>query len=225
MVRVKEIQWTALIIEILCNCLFISFCFSLSPFPSLSSSLSLLFLRHPVQYFSGADFNFSLNTDDPLVSRINLAYEYNRAVNEFHLRHSDIGMCSLNAARSCFLPENEKQILLNKLIGMYLPNKIVQSWAKSPTLSNDSMSNSNSSDYNGNNEWNVNKNSNENSGSNNNSNSNNNNNNSSTNNNNGISVLGMNRGNSGGYTLYGNSSGNEDTGLDIQSNPNVIHNQ
>jgi adenosine deaminase len=70
---------------------------------------------HPLSRMLQADLDVTLNTDDPSVSRINLS-------NEFKLVHQDLGIPLevlkervLAAAQAAFLPEEEREKLVNKL--------------------------------------------------------------------------------------------------------------
>jgi len=68
-------------------------------------------LKHPVIQFAQDKANFSINTDDTTVTDSSLDNEYQLVrswgMNEVHLTRA-----VFNAAKSCFLPDNEKQELI-----------------------------------------------------------------------------------------------------------------
>nr|DBA22127.1 TPA: hypothetical protein GDO54_013190 [Pyxicephalus adspersus] len=77
------------------------------------------FTKHPIIQFRNDKANFSLNTDDPLIFRSTLDVDYKIAVKHMGFTEEDFLQVNINAARSCFLPENEKRELLEKLYKAY----------------------------------------------------------------------------------------------------------
>ncbi|RDD39546.1 Adenosine deaminase [Trichoplax sp. H2] len=91
----------------------------LSPFVNY---LSLLKLRH---YFGSSTrfinegLNFSINSDDSLCCNSGVADEYKLVYNKWGYGASVLTRATFNAARSSFLPEEEKQQLINDLEEIY----------------------------------------------------------------------------------------------------------
>ncbi|CAF0780188.1 unnamed protein product [Didymodactylos carnosus] len=81
---------------------------------------------HPIQYFAKDNMNFSLSCDDPSVSQITIEHEYEHCMLDLRLTPAQLTQCILNAARSCFLPEEEKKILIKKLVKKYLPSGVIK---------------------------------------------------------------------------------------------------
>lgn len=81
--------------------------------------------KHPAIKFAEDGVNFSLNTDDMLVCRTNMRAEFNVAFNKMDFTAAMLTKATFNAARSCFLPPDEKQELIEKLkvIHGVTPNK------------------------------------------------------------------------------------------------------
>lgn len=59
--------------------------------------------------------NFSLNSDDPLVCQTRIDLEQKVAINEIGLSPAEITCATFNAARASFLPDDEKQRLIEEL--------------------------------------------------------------------------------------------------------------
>lgn len=70
---------------------------------------------HPLPRLLTLGINATLNTDDPSISQITLSSEYLRACTELGLRYADLRRCILNAAQAAFLPEQERQQLVQRL--------------------------------------------------------------------------------------------------------------
>lgn len=74
--------------------------------------------HHPIVTFALDNVNFSINKDDPTQTASTLDKEYHllqrMGLNELHFVRAN-----LNAARSCFLPESEKKVLLDHLYQLY----------------------------------------------------------------------------------------------------------
>jgi adenosine deaminase len=71
--------------------------------------------RHPLQGMLAAGLNVTLNTDDPSISGITLGDEYRIARQELGLSVAQWRGCILAAARAAFLPEAERQALVDSL--------------------------------------------------------------------------------------------------------------
>jgi len=84
----------------------------------LTGSVPLSTPKHPVVQFAEDGANFSLNTDDPMVTGHDLQGDYDLA-HYWGLTESRLIRANLNAARSCFLPQEEKQALITQLESIY----------------------------------------------------------------------------------------------------------
>ena len=73
---------------------------------------------HPILHFVRDGANFSLNSDDPTVIGTRLAAEY-ETVRSWGLTEAHLLRANLNAARSSFLPEDEKKQLVRQLYQVY----------------------------------------------------------------------------------------------------------
>ncbi len=81
---------------------------------------------HPIHHFARDYLNFSLSCDDPSVSQITIEHEYAHALKDLRLTPAQLTRCVFNAARSTFLNENEKKLLIQRLIANYIPKDIIQ---------------------------------------------------------------------------------------------------
>jgi adenosine deaminase len=72
---------------------------------------------HPVRLLFEQGLLVNLNTDDPAISGIDLAHEYETAAREAGLSADQSRQSQLNALEMAFLPEAEKQALLEKKSG------------------------------------------------------------------------------------------------------------
>ena len=72
------------------------------------------------EHFSFADdgANFSLNTDDTMVTGTWTEQEY-ELVRSWGLKESHLVRANINAMKASFLPEEEKSVLLQKLYSVY----------------------------------------------------------------------------------------------------------
>ncbi|KAM4691627.1 adenosine deaminase [Rhinophrynus dorsalis] len=77
------------------------------------------FTKHPVNQFMKDKANYSLNTDDPLIFGSTLDLDYSIALQHMNFTEEEFKRVNINAAQSCFLPENEKKELLYKLYEAY----------------------------------------------------------------------------------------------------------
>jgi adenosine deaminase len=69
---------------------------------------------HPLRRFLEKGILATINTDDPGISNIDLAYEYNVAAPAACLSLEHIHQCQMNALQVAFLSDQEKQALLSK---------------------------------------------------------------------------------------------------------------
>ncbi|XP_076348061.1 adenosine deaminase-like [Tachypleus tridentatus] len=74
--------------------------------------------KHPIVKLAEDNANFSVNTDDPLLTGTTLDDEY-RLLQQKGLKDFDIVRANFNAARSCFLPHQEKKDLFDHLKKVY----------------------------------------------------------------------------------------------------------
>jgi adenosine deaminase len=70
---------------------------------------------HPLMKMLDAGLNVTINTDDPSISRITLSHEYYTACEDLRMPQDILRQRIVAAARACFLPENEKEKLVEKL--------------------------------------------------------------------------------------------------------------
>ncbi|CAF1241805.1 unnamed protein product [Rotaria sordida] len=81
---------------------------------------------HPLHHFARDHLNFSLSCDDPSVSQITIEHEYKHALVDLKLSPAQLTQCVFNAARSSFLPEKEKDELMNRLLVNYIPKDVLK---------------------------------------------------------------------------------------------------
>lgn len=72
---------------------------------------------HPLKFFLRAGLLATINSDDPGISGINLAYEYNVAAPAAGLSPEEIRQAQANALTIAFLPEEEKHALAARKAG------------------------------------------------------------------------------------------------------------
>ncbi|KAJ8258209.1 hypothetical protein GJAV_G00194390 [Gymnothorax javanicus] len=77
------------------------------------------FTKHPVIRFKKDKANYSLNTDDPLVLDSTLHSDYWAAQKHMDFTEEEFMRVNINSAKSSFLPEKEKKILLRNLHEAY----------------------------------------------------------------------------------------------------------
>lgn len=81
----------------------------------LTGAVKPCFKTHPLRRFVEDGVNFSINSDDPLVCQTRVDLEQGVAFNKIGLTPAELTQATFNAARSAFLPENEKHNLIEKL--------------------------------------------------------------------------------------------------------------
>ncbi|XP_028926129.1 adenosine deaminase [Ornithorhynchus anatinus] len=77
------------------------------------------FSKHPVIRFKNDKANYSLNTDDPLVFKSTIDTEYRITKNDMNFTEEEFMRLNINAAKSSFLPEQEKAALVEQLYKAY----------------------------------------------------------------------------------------------------------
>lgn len=93
--------------------------FEACPYSScLTGSVPLSDIKHPIVRFAEDGANFSISRDDPTLIQKTLDQEY-QFLRDFGLKDVHLTRANFNAARSCFLPDDEKQKLLLKLSEIY----------------------------------------------------------------------------------------------------------
>ena len=70
---------------------------------------------HPLPRMLNADLNVTINTDDPSVSRITLAHEYQHVCDDFNIPLDVLKGCVIAAAQASFIPEVERDALVTSL--------------------------------------------------------------------------------------------------------------
>ena len=68
--------------------------------------------QHPLKTFLDQEVLVCLNTDDPAVSNITLAHEYQVAKDVIGLTDAELAQVQMNGVKACFLSEQEKQALI-----------------------------------------------------------------------------------------------------------------
>ena len=74
---------------------------------------------HPWSLYRDAGVPTALSTDDEGVFRIDLTYEYMRAVTEHSISYGELKKLSLNSLKYSFLEDGEKQEMLNDLMDAF----------------------------------------------------------------------------------------------------------
>src|SRR5512146_2321428 len=69
---------------------------------------------HPLLRMLDSGLNVTINTDDPSISRITLSHEYYTACEDLHLPQATLRERIAAAARASFLPEDEKENLVDQ---------------------------------------------------------------------------------------------------------------
>ncbi|XP_022045520.1 adenosine deaminase [Acanthochromis polyacanthus] len=77
------------------------------------------FTKHPVITFRRDKANYSLNTDDPLIFNSSIHLDYSAAHKYMGFTEEEFKRLNINSAKSCFLPDDEKEELLCRLYKAY----------------------------------------------------------------------------------------------------------
>ncbi|GBN79430.1 Adenosine deaminase [Araneus ventricosus] len=105
--------------EIYADCLEQRVHFETCPYSSvLTGSVPLQDAKHPIVRFAEDDANFSISRDDPTIIQKTLDQEYD-FLRGFGLKDVHFARANFNAVRSCFLPEDEKELLMQKMLEVY----------------------------------------------------------------------------------------------------------
>ncbi|GIY62320.1 adenosine deaminase, partial [Caerostris darwini] len=105
--------------DIYAECLRRRIHFEACPYSSiLTGSVPLTDIKHPIVRFAEDNANFSISRDDPTLIQKTLDQEY-EFLRGFGLKEVHLIRANFNAARCSFLPQDEKQLLLEKLVEVY----------------------------------------------------------------------------------------------------------
>lgn len=74
---------------------------------------------HPADSYLRNNLNVTINCDGRTTSNTDLTHEYMLMVEQFGWGEAEIRQTALNAARACFLPAPEKQVLVERMIQGY----------------------------------------------------------------------------------------------------------
>ncbi len=72
--------------------------------------------HHPVQKMLAEGLQVTINTDDPAIQQTSLSLECALAVSQGNLTRQQIAQCMLTAANASFLPQNEKTLLVERIM-------------------------------------------------------------------------------------------------------------
>ena len=84
------------------------------PTSNIQTSTVTDYKSHPIAAFLDHGINVSLNTDDPGVSDIDIAYEYNVAAKEIGLSPAQLQTLQENGLKQAYLSASEKQFLIEQ---------------------------------------------------------------------------------------------------------------
>jgi len=84
----------------------------------LTGAQPLSIFYHAICRFADDKANFSINSDDPMVTGTWTEQEY-QLVRSWGLTESQLVRCNVNALKASFLPEHEKESLLKRLYSAY----------------------------------------------------------------------------------------------------------
>uniref|UniRef100_A0A7N5JHE4 Adenosine deaminase n=1 Tax=Ailuropoda melanoleuca TaxID=9646 RepID=A0A7N5JHE4_AILME len=93
--------------------------FEVCPWSSYLTGAWKLGTEHAVVRFKHDQANYSLNTDDPLVFKSTLETDYQMTKEGMDFTEEEFKRLNINAAKSSFLPEEEKEALLDLLYDAY----------------------------------------------------------------------------------------------------------
>src|SRR2546421_8117528 len=74
---------------------------------------------HPFRQFYELGIPITVNSDDPLPFFTNIEREYRLLVEEFGFTRDELRQITLNAARTAFLPETERNTLITVIEAAY----------------------------------------------------------------------------------------------------------
>ncbi|XP_059934606.1 adenosine deaminase isoform X2 [Mesoplodon densirostris] len=93
--------------------------FEVCPWSSYLTGAWKLGTEHAVVRFKNDRANYSLNTDDPLIFKSTLDTDYQMTKQDMGFTEEEFKRLNINAAKSSFLPEDEKRELLDLLYKAY----------------------------------------------------------------------------------------------------------
>uniref|UniRef100_A0A452VNI3 Adenosine deaminase n=1 Tax=Ursus maritimus TaxID=29073 RepID=A0A452VNI3_URSMA len=93
--------------------------FEVCPWSSYLTGAWKLGTEHAVVRFKHDQANYSLNTDDPLIFKSTLETDYQMTKEGMDFTEEEFKRLNINAAKSSFLPEEEKEELLDLLYDAY----------------------------------------------------------------------------------------------------------
>lgn len=73
--------------------------------------------EHPLRRLIDMGMRCTVNTDNMILSDINLDKEYDRCLDQMGLTYNDLIRCNINSVRASFMAEEKKTALIDKLIG------------------------------------------------------------------------------------------------------------
>ena len=91
------------------------------PTSNIQTGVTPTFTQHPLRRLYAAGVPVTINTDDPSVSDTTLSDEYVVATSTMDLSVKDVQRMILNAARAAFLPDNEKEALVERFQHHFQP--------------------------------------------------------------------------------------------------------
>lgn len=72
--------------------------------------------EHPLRKLIDMGMRCTINTDNMILSDINLDKEYDRCLNQMGLTYADLIRCNINSVRASFMAEEKKTALIDRLI-------------------------------------------------------------------------------------------------------------
>ncbi|XP_006881786.1 PREDICTED: adenosine deaminase [Elephantulus edwardii] len=93
--------------------------FEVCPWSSYLTGAWKMGTEHAVIRFKNDKANYSLNTDDPLIFKSTLDTDYKMTKQDMGFTEEEFKRLNINAAKSSFLPENEKKEVLDVLYKAY----------------------------------------------------------------------------------------------------------
>ena len=72
--------------------------------------------EHPLKKLMDMGMRCTINTDNMILSDIDLNKEYDRCTEQMGLSYNDLIRCNINSVRASFMPEEKKTGLIDTLI-------------------------------------------------------------------------------------------------------------
>merc|ERR1711971_54773 len=85
---------------------------------TLMAAQPLNIFYHAICRFADDGANFSINSDDPMVTGTWTQQEY-QLVESWGLVEAQLAKCNVNAIKASFLPEGEKEVMVKRLYAAY----------------------------------------------------------------------------------------------------------